>query len=270
MSETGRINGRNGAKGGRRPVKDNLLHVLVDKIVSGEIAEGSTLPNEAELKEHYGVSRTTLRESMQHLVAQGMVRSRTRAGTIVMPREQWNYLDPIVLDAAMRHPKDERFYKSLVDARLVLEPAAAAAAAENATTRQIMVIAEAFDDMVAAHSLYTDAWSDADLEFHTAIINASGNWVFRQFATAIGAALLASFRITNRASQSHERALDIHRAVLEAIRMRDREGARRAMEVLVNGARRELAEALSLGKGDMPILPRKAPVMRSSGSPKKA
>lgn len=256
MLESGKGGVRAVKRSGRRPVKDNLLHLLVDQIVSGEIAEGSTLPNEAELKERYGVSRTTLRESMQHLVAQGIVRSRTRAGTVVMPREKWNYLDPIVLDAAMRHPKDERFYQSLIDARLVLEPAAAAAAAEHATTTQIMVIAEAFDAMVAAHSLYTDAWSEADLAFHTAIIDASGNWIFRQFAIAIGAALLASFRITNRASQSHQKALDSHRAVLEAIRMRDAQGARKTMEILVNSARHELAEALKLGKGEEPILPR--------------
>ncbi|EUB98780.1 GntR domain protein [Rhizobium sp. CF080] len=253
MAESGRANAHTREKGGRRPVKDNLLHVLIDRIVSGEIAEGSTLPNEADLQELYGVSRTTLRESMQHLVAQSMVRSRTRGGTIVLPRDQWNYLDPIVLDAAMRHPKDERFYQSLVDARMVLEPAAAEAAAINATTRQIMVIAEAFDEMVAAHSRYTDAWSQADLQFHTAIINASGNWVYRQFAAAIGAALLASFRITNRASQSHEYALNIHRAVLDAIRMRDPQGARRAMETLVAGARRELSEVLQASKVTTPV-----------------
>ncbi|WP_312794924.1 FadR/GntR family transcriptional regulator [Tianweitania sp.] len=251
IKENVQING----KGGRRPVTDNLLHTLVDRIISGQIAEGSTLPNEAELKEYYGVSRTALRECMQHLVAQGIVRSRTRAGTVVLPREQWNYLDPIVLDAMMRHPKDDRFYRSLIDARLVLEPAAAEAAAQNASTREIMAIAEAFDEMASAHSLYTDAWSQADLRFHAAIINASGNWVFKQFITAIGAALLASFRITNRASQSHEQALDVHRAVLDAIRMRDAKKARLSMEALVNGARVELAAALGDGKGNVPIIP---------------
>ncbi|MBD8556083.1 FadR family transcriptional regulator [Rhizobium sp. CFBP 8762] len=255
MQDQKRTTHQKDTRSGRRPVKDGLLHNLVDRIVSGDMAEGSILPNEAELQEQFGVSRTTLRESMQHLVAQGMVRSRTRAGTVVLPRQQWNYLDPIVLDAAMRHPKDEQFYTSLIDARMVLEPAAAAAAAEQATTAQMMVIANAFDAMVAAHSLYTDAWSEADLDFHTAIINASGNWVFRQFAVAIGAALLASFRITNRASQSHERALDRHNAVLEAIRMRKPEAARDAMNVLVEGARFELQEALRLGKGSVPIMP---------------
>lgn len=257
MQDSGGMMRKGAARAGRRPVREMLLHKLVDQIVSGELAEGSTLPNEAELKEQYGVSRTTLRESMQHLVAQGMVRSRTRAGTSVLSRDNWNYLDPIVLEAAMRHPSDERFYTSLTDARMVLEPAAAEAAAVNATTGQIMAISRAFEAMVATHSLYTEDWSRADLEFHTTIIDASGNWVFRQFAAAIGAALLASFRITNRASQSHERALDVHRNVLEAIRMRDPMAARAAMEVLVNGARAEIPEALQRSREVSPQMPAK-------------
>jgi DNA-binding FadR family transcriptional regulator len=98
--------------------------------------------------------------------------------------------------------------------------------------------------MVDANSRDTEAWSIADLEFHTAIINASGNWVYRQFATAIRAALLASFRLTNRASQSHEHAIAMHQAVLEAIRMRQPDAARHAMEQLIGVARNEIVDAL--------------------------
>ena len=101
------------------------------------MAEGSTLPNEAELTDRFGVSRTTLREAMQHLSALGMIRSRTRAGTTILPRENWNYLDPLVLDATLKFGTDDRFYTSLIDARLLLEPAAAAQAASNATARQL-------------------------------------------------------------------------------------------------------------------------------------
>ena len=76
------------------------------------------------------------------------------------------------------------------------------------------------------------------------IINASGNWVYRQFATAIRAALLASFRLTNRASQSHEQAILKHQDVLEAIRMRRPDAARYAMEQLIGVARSEITDAL--------------------------
>ncbi|MEA3537396.1 FadR/GntR family transcriptional regulator [Rhizobium sp. CC-YZS058] len=229
---------------GKRSVRETLLRQIVEKIVSGELPEGSTIPNEAELTEQFGVSRTSLREAMQYMSALGMVRSRTRAGTTVLPRENWNYLDPLLLDVMLKIGADETFYTSLIDARQLLEPAAAAQAAANADARALSQIARAFEDMVEANSRDTEAWSRADLEFHTAIINASGNWVYRQFATAIRAALLASFRLTNRASQSHQQAIAKHQDVLEAIRMRRPDAARYAMEQLIGVARSEITDAL--------------------------
>ncbi|UPA26620.1 FadR family transcriptional regulator (plasmid) [Shinella oryzae] len=237
------------AERGKRSVREALLRQIVEKIVSGEMAEGSTLPNEAELTEQFGVSRTSLREAMQYMSALGMVRSRTRAGTTVLPRENWNYLDPLLLDAMLSIGADETFYTSLIDARQLLEPAAAAQAAANASARELSQIAKAFEDMVEANSRDNEEWSRADLDFHTAIINASGNWVYRQFATAIRAALLASFRLTNRASQSHEQAILKHQDVLEAIRMRRPDAARHAMEQLIGVARSEITDALRKSRG---------------------
>lgn len=229
---------------GKGGVRDVLLHRLVEMIVSGAFAENATLPNEADLAERFGVSRTSLREVMQYLSALGIVRSRTRAGTIVLPRENWNYLDPTVLDVMLSVGGDDAFYSSLIDARQLLEPAAAAQAAANANARQLYQIAKAFEDMVEANSRDNEEWSHADLEFHTAIVNASGNWVYRQFASVIRAALFASFRLTNRASQSHEQAILAHQDVLEAIRMRRPDAARHAMEQLIGVARSEMTEAL--------------------------
>ncbi|SER12299.1 transcriptional regulator, GntR family [Faunimonas pinastri] len=229
---------------GKRRVRETLLQRVIEEIVSGRFPEGAILPNEAELAERFGVSRTSLREAMQHVVAQGMIRSRTRAGTMVLPRSNWNYLDPLVLDIVLRHTTDPQFYLSLIDARQLLEPAAAAQAAASATEADLQAIAEAYDEMVEANSRDTEEWSAADLKFHTAIIDASGNWVYRQFVTAIRAALLASFRLTNRASQSHEDALRMHRDVVEAIRTRRPDASRHAMQRLIGLARSEIADAL--------------------------
>lgn len=244
---TGRTLTENGspiAQSGKRSVREGLLQSLIRNVVSGVFAEGSTLPNESELTEHFGVSRTSLREAMQYMSALGMVRSRTRAGTTVLPRENWSYLDPLVLDVMLEVGADENFYTSLIDARQLLEPAAAAQAAANANATQLFRISKAFEDMVEANSRDNEAWSRADLEFHTAIIEASGNWVYRQFASAIRAALLASFRLTNRASQSHEQAILKHQDVMEAIRLRRPDAAKSAMEQLIGVARSEITDAL--------------------------
>lgn len=224
----------------QRRVMSTCLRAFVDDIVSGALAEGAVLPGEAELIARYGVSRTTLRETMQHMVAQGLIRSRPRAGTTVMPRNKWNMLDPVVLDAAMEHAADFSFFNALIEAREVLEPASAAAAAASADNTALIEITRAFEAMRKSGGRDEETFSRADLDFHTAIIEASGNWVFAQFGIAIRAALLTSFRKTNRASQSFEDAIEMHARVLEAIRMRQPDAARQAMLALLEHARHDM------------------------------
>ena len=241
------------AGAGRSKVREGLVSALVEAIVSGEMPENATLPNEAELMARYKVSRTALREAMQFLNAQGMVRSRTRAGTVVLPGDEWNFLDPMVLDAALRHRANTSFYEALLEARALLEPEAASLAATKATARQLADIEEAFLAMIESNSRDNEAWSRADLAFHTAIIEASGNWIYRHFASVIRAALLVTFRLTHRHTTSHGDVVAMHRDVLEAIRLRKPEEAAAAMEVLIKLARKELAVVLEHATSDRPL-----------------
>lgn len=238
---------------GRSKVREALVSALVEAIVSGEMPENATLPNETELMTRYKVSRTALREAMQFLSAQGMVRARTRAGTVVLPGEEWNFLDPMVLDAALRHRANTSFYEALLEARALLEPEAASLAAARATARQVALIEEAFLAMVEFNSRDDEAWSRADLAFHTAIIEASGNWIYRHFASVIRAALLVTFRLTYRHTTSHGDVVAMHRDVLEAIRLRKPEKASAAMDVLIKLARKELAVVLEHAASDRPL-----------------
>jgi DNA-binding FadR family transcriptional regulator len=238
---------------GRSKVREALVSALVEAIVSGEMPENATLPNETELITRYKVSRTALREAMQFLSAQGMVRARTRAGTVVLPGEEWNFLDPMVLDAALRHRANTSFYEALLEARALLEPEAARLAAARATARQVALIEEAFFAMVESNSRDDEAWSRADLAFHTAIIEASGNWIYRHFASVIRAALLVTFRLTHRHTTSHGDVVAMHRDVLEAIRLRKPEEASAAMDVLIKLARKELAVVLEHAASDRPL-----------------
>ncbi|RTZ99644.1 MAG: hypothetical protein DSY90_00835 [Deltaproteobacteria bacterium] len=56
---------------------------LRKKIVAGDYAVGQLLPSERELVEIYHVSRLTVREAINRLVAQGMVRKEQGKGTFV-------------------------------------------------------------------------------------------------------------------------------------------------------------------------------------------
>jgi DNA-binding FadR family transcriptional regulator len=234
-----------GKKPTKRKALTGVLTALVDSVVSGEFREGDLLPVEESLLARFKVSRTTLREALQHMVAFGLIRATPRAGTSVQPRNSWNLLDPVVLASALRHNRDRSFYESLADARALMEPEAARLAAQFASPRSVAAIGNAFADMVESEGRDTEAWSMADLAFHSAIMEASDNWVYRQFIVAIRAALLASFKITNRASQSHDDAIQLHRRVYEAIAGRKPEDARIAMRQLIDRAREDMSRAMT-------------------------
>ena len=67
------------------------------RIVTGELAPGEILPEQGELSRLLSVSRTVVREATRVLTAKGLVDSRPKRGTVVLPRSSWRILDPDVL-----------------------------------------------------------------------------------------------------------------------------------------------------------------------------
>lgn len=76
-----------------RLVSRQIFQCMLD----GRFAPGSILPNEHQLANDLGVSRTALREAIKGLVAKGMLETRRKRGTQVLDRASWNMLDPDVI-----------------------------------------------------------------------------------------------------------------------------------------------------------------------------
>jgi len=66
------------------PLYAQLESILASEIAGGRLPPGSQLPNEDELVERYGVSRTTVRQTVQNLVRRGLVEIRRGKGTFVL------------------------------------------------------------------------------------------------------------------------------------------------------------------------------------------
>ena len=79
-----------------------------------------------------------------------------------------------------------------------------------------------------------EAFSKADIDFHTALLRASRNIVFQQLSNTIGAALAYSFRLTIARAREPGASLPNHGEVIERIRLRDAEGAYASMARLLN------------------------------------
>jgi DNA-binding FadR family transcriptional regulator len=150
-------------------------------IVSGVYPPGTVLSSEVEFAEALDVSRGALREAMQVLAAKGLVESRPKAGTKVLPRTRWNLLDPDVLAWAFSGEPDPVLVRGIFELRAVVEPAAARFAAQRRDREDLRAMKDALATM-RRHTLATDAGKAADRDFHDAILRATRNprwWFFR-------------------------------------------------------------------------------------------
>jgi DNA-binding FadR family transcriptional regulator len=219
---------------------DQVAAILGTEILKGVHPAGSNMPGEPELMERFHVSRTVLREAMKTLAAKGFVVSKTRVGTRVRDPIHWNFFDADVLAWRVRIGLDDEFMASLTEVRRALEPAAAALAARRRTDADIVRLREHVLQMgQAGHT--RQSFAEADLDFHLAIGAASGNPLMRSVASVIEAALVASFVHSSPVDDAddHERTVNAHAAVVDAIESRDQSAAAQAMrEVIDSGVER--------------------------------
>jgi len=222
----------------RKPrVLREIIASLARRVLSGEIPPRKYLPKESLLCDQYGVSRTVIREATKVLESKGLLRSRSRVGTQVLDVNQWNMLDPDLLAWAGPAFHDPDFTKSLMEARRIIEPAAAELAAERAGPRDLA----AMDDACKRLPHDVDACSEADMDFHTALLVGSHNHVLIQLASVIRASLRALFEVTTHLGSAHEQALHLHESVVEAVRLRRSDAARSAILKILDAAAADLA-----------------------------
>lgn len=235
--------------GGRRPTASTRLHDSIARTIGIRIAAeqlkpGDLLSGEIEAAEQLAVSRTAYREAVRILSAKGMVESRTKTGTRVSPRSRWHILDPEVIGWFLETKPSEAFVRDLFEVRQMVEPHAAALAAQNHTRRDLDAMGDALGTM-ARLRLATEEGRAADRAFHHAILVATGNEMIAALSSSVVAAIWWTTVFKHRAQRHPRDPLPEHRAVFEAIRERDADGARQAMAGLVRDAFEDMQASLS-------------------------
>jgi len=253
--------------GDEAPAEHNIHSYLANnlgrEIVGGLHPPGSLLPAESEMLSRFSVSRTALREAYRVLAAKGMIVSRSKVGTRVRPKSDWNMLDPEVLAWHMQTVPTEDLIADLYVLRQMVEPAAAELAAGARTDATVDRIAAAYADM----ERFKDGAGDliaADLRFNLAILEATGNHFIGALGGLIHAALVCTFKLSwAGAVRIQDDRLRQHRAIFEAIRDRSPARARARMNELLSDSINDVREFL--GRRDEPA--RKSGRHRLAGSP---
>jgi Transcriptional regulators len=190
-------------------------------------AANQKLPNELELAEELGVSRTSIREAVKTLVARGLLRVERGRGTFV---------------AAHPHSPDDPFGVSFLkdkknlalnwfEMRLLLEPGIARLACERATPADIREIFQWLEETEALIRQGRD-FGQADRRFHAAIVKAARNDVIERMLPAIETAIEDAVRISlhvKSQEKSRSNALTNHRLIAQFIEQKDGDGAHMAM-----------------------------------------
>lgn len=212
-------------------------------IVTGVHAPGEFLPIEAELGQRYGASRSVLREAIKVLNAKGLVTARPRRGTSVTSPSHWNLFDPDVLRWTLRRSFSLPLLIEFTMVRLGIEPMAAAMAAARGSAESLERIRAGYARMVAAYRGADDPLA-ADIAFHLAILDASGNSFYCRLKPLVSAALHFSIHYTDNIVRDEATKLAQHHEVLEAILSRN-------ADLAESTARRLLLEVKALMEGGL-------------------
>ncbi len=212
-------------------VAHSITRQIESLILKGVLRPGERLPSERDLAAKMNVSRPSLREALSDLESRGLVETRPGAGVFVAQVLGSAFAPPLV---ALFSTHTEALFDYL-SFRRDLEGLAAERAAENAGRADVQVIEDIFARMELAHekrSARDEASLDAD--FHMAIVEAAHNVVMMHMMRSMFEMLQAGV-FYNRQQlfgkrQTRKTFLDQHRAILEAIKARDPQAARKAVE----------------------------------------
>jgi GntR family transcriptional repressor for pyruvate dehydrogenase complex len=214
---------------------EQIVQQIEESIRTGELRAGSQLPAERDLAKQFGVSRTAVREAIKALQEKGLVDAFPGRGTFVTngtSNSMRRSLDRLVKSG------EESGQAYLVEVREILEPEIAALAALRADDEEIATMREAVTVMDNA-AWDSDAYIEADLDFHLALAEAAGNPIVLSLIDSIVGLLREQRLRIFRVEGGPDRGQHHHRRILEAIERHDAPGAREAMQAHLSQVRED-------------------------------
>lgn len=207
-----------------------LAGLLSDKIFRGELPAGAEFPSERELAESAGVSRATVREALRLLESDGLV--VTRVG-----RNGGSEVALLGIEGVERslgifiRGRGIRL-DAILEARAAIEGPAAQYAALHRTDSDLADL-ELCQERVERESRNENAqgYLRANLDWHVQVVRAGHNELLIAFMSAIARPFFVASDLKDFISpQMRAAGIHAHRRVMEAIRDRDGEAARRRMD----------------------------------------
>jgi len=213
-----------------KPVKrvrvyEEIVAKIKEMIDKGRLKSGDQLPVERELAEVFRVSRSSVREAIRSLESQGLLESRQGNGTYIIAKYPVELLvNPLA--SVICSQKDGQ--KELFEMRRIIEPQLAFLAAERATDEEIVQMEKALS-LQKQQVLRGESGVETDKHFHFLLASAARNRFLLQIVESNMDFFMESRDNFLQVDGRPEKSVRRHRELLDAIEVRDTEGAAQAM-----------------------------------------
>ena len=218
----------------RRKTYELVADRLTQEISTRTLSPGDLLPPERELVAAFGVGRSSVREALRILESQGLIENRGN-GTFAVAA----FRNPLNQGFHLLVAADEADTAELFEVRRILEGESAALAATRRTNADLRAMTAAVDAMEAGLDS-EQSFIEADLRFHLRIAEATRNRVVVHLMHAIRELLQRSLSSSYHIEGSPERAIELHRLILEAVAEKRPEDARQRMQEHVSRVERDI------------------------------
>lgn len=210
----------------------SVLTSLGTQIVEGERPPGSVITLD-RLCGEFSVSRTVAREVVQVLSSMRLVESRRRTGVRVLPRDEWDPFDPLLLRWRLAGRDRAELLNKLSQVRAAVEPRAAALAAGHADEEQRARVAELADLMETSGARGDlEEFLAHDIEFHRLLLTASGNEMFAGLGDVVEEVLRGRTDHHLMPPRPKPEARRLHHMVAEAVATGSPDLAEKAMSAI--------------------------------------
>jgi GntR family transcriptional repressor for pyruvate dehydrogenase complex len=224
-------------------VKTSISDEIVDQILSliskGDLKPGQRLPSERELCKNFGAGRSSLREALRCLCIVGVLNARVGEGTSVAV-DGAKFLGKIVEWRVMTEQHD---IENLMEVRIALEGVTAASAALRSSEKDLLKI-EALMEKMKAAAKDEKRFAPLDLEFHVTLAEASQNFLIVDLIAMIRGQLQRALSRVLLLPNARPLSIKEHAAIVNAIKRRDPEAAREAMQAHLDAALKRYHDAV--------------------------
>ena len=208
---------------GQSSVVNQVIERIKEAILARELKPGDYLPTETELVANLGVSKTSIREAIKMLQAQGVVDVQQGRGTKINENISGNLIAPLIYQLLLARGT----IQEIIDFRMMFEEAYTSMAMDRATSEDISRIAFTVEDLEIAIAEKRQTVME-DLAFHKEILHSTHN----PLVIRVGETIMELFKLSIAYSVKHhpEISLSNHKKIFEAFCQKNKPKLRKVIQ----------------------------------------